>query len=134
LHPAIRQSFGLPEQPIALAEFDFDRMMALISGEYLMREISPFTPIYEDLALVVDTGLSAAAVLSALLEFGKPLLRKARLFDVYEGEQVGVGKKSLAYALTYQALDRTLTDKDVEKVRKRIVRKLEQAFQAHLRG
>jgi phenylalanyl-tRNA synthetase beta chain len=45
-----------------------------------------------------------------------------------------VGKKSLAYALTYQALDRTLTDKDVEKVRKRIVRKLEQAFQAHLRG
>ena len=99
-----------------------------------MREISPFTPIYEDLALVVDTGLSAAAVLSALLEFGKPLLRKARLFDVYEGEQVGVGKKSLAYALTYQALDRTLMDKDVEKVRKRIVRKLEQAFQAHLRG
>ncbi|MDP7464593.1 MAG: phenylalanine--tRNA ligase subunit beta, partial [SAR324 cluster bacterium] len=72
LHPAIRQSFGLPEQPIALAEFDFDRMMTLTSKEYLMSEISPFTPIYEDLALVVDTGLSAAAVLPVMLEAGKP--------------------------------------------------------------
>ena len=134
LHPAIRQSFGLPELPIALAEFDFDRMMTLTSKEYLMSEISPFTPIYEDLALVVDTGLSAAAVLSVMLEAGKPLLHNARLFDVYEGEQVGVGKKSLAYALTYQAMDCTLTDKNVEKIRKRIVRRLEQEFQAHLRG
>ncbi|HIL87960.1 MAG TPA: phenylalanine--tRNA ligase subunit beta [Deltaproteobacteria bacterium] len=134
LHPAIRQSFGLPEQPVAMAEFDFDRMMALMSGEYLMSEISPFTPIYEDIALVVDTGLSTDAILPVMLEAGKPLLRNARLFDVYEGEQVGAGKKSLAYAFTYQAMDRTLTDKDVEKIRKRIVRKLEQEFQAHLRG
>jgi len=134
LHPAIRQAFGLPEQPIALAEFDFDRMMSLISGEYLMSEISTFTPIYEDLALVVDARLSADAVLPVMLEAGRPLLRNARLFDLYEGEQAGTGKKSLAYALTYQAMDRTLTDKDVEKVRKRIVRKLEQEFQAQLRG
>ena len=99
-----------------------------------MSEISPFTPIYEDIALVVDTGLSTDAILPVMLEAGKPLLRNARLFDVYEGEQVGAGKKSLAYAFTYQAMDRTLTDKDVEKIRKRIVRKLEQEFQAHLRG
>jgi phenylalanyl-tRNA synthetase beta chain len=48
-----------------------------------------------------------------------------RLFDVYRGEQVGTGKKSLAFSLTYQAEDRTLTDKDVEKVRAQIIRALE---------
>jgi phenylalanyl-tRNA synthetase beta chain len=62
------------------------------------------------------------------------LLAGVRLFDVYQGEQVGPGKKSLAYGLTYQADDRTLTDKEVAKLQARIVRSLEEKLGARLRA
>ncbi len=62
------------------------------------------------------------------------MLADARLFDVYRGEQLGEGKKSLAYALTYQAPDRTLTDKEAAKIRKKIVKRLEYEVGAELRG
>jgi phenylalanyl-tRNA synthetase beta chain len=65
---------------------------------------------------------------------GGKLLVDVRLFDVYRGGQIGVGRKSLAYALTFQAEDRTLTDKDVAKVQDRIVRRLERELGAKLRA
>ena len=68
-----------------------------------------------------------------ILQTGKPLLKNATLFDVYEGEQVEKGKKSLAYSLTFQASDRTLTDDEVGKIRNKIIRRLEKKFQATLR-
>jgi len=61
-------------------------------------------------------------------------LRKATLFDVYEGEQVDEGKRSLAYSLTFQANDRTLTDEEVGKIRNKIVKRLQHEFRATLRA
>ena len=69
-----------------------------------------------------------------ILQSGKPLLRSATLFDVYDGNQVDEGKRSLAYSLTFQATDRTLTDKEVGKVRNKIVKRLQREFQANLRA
>jgi phenylalanyl-tRNA synthetase beta chain len=69
-----------------------------------------------------------------ILEAGGKVVKNIRLFDVYRGEQVGTGKKSLAYNLTYQASDKTLSDKDVANIRSRIVRRLEQVLGAKLRG
>jgi len=62
------------------------------------------------------------------------MLADLRLFDVFRGEQVGAGKKSLAYSLTYQAPDRTLTDQEVLKLRQRIIKRLEQEIGAKLRS
>ena len=62
------------------------------------------------------------------------MLREATLFDVYEGEQVDEGKRSLAYSLTFQANDRTLTDEEVGKIRNKIVKRLQHEFQATLRA
>ncbi len=67
-------------------------------------------------------------------ETGLPLVREVTLFDLYRGEQAGAGRKSLAYALTYQADDRTLTDNEVAKVRGRIVKRLEKELGAQLRA
>ena len=66
--------------------------------------------------------------------YGGKMLADARLFDVYRDEKIGAGKKSLAYALTYQAPDRTLTDKEAAKIRNKIVRRLEHEIGAELRG
>ena len=99
-----------------------------------MHEISGFTPIYEDLAVVVNQDLPVAQVLGEMEQAGRPLLKQVTLFDVYKGEQVAADKKSLAFALTFQANDRTLQDKDVQKVRQKIVRRLEQTCDAQLRS
>jgi phenylalanyl-tRNA synthetase beta chain len=95
--------------------------------------VPEFPPVLEDLALVVDESLPAERVAELIRRTGGKVVRDVRLFDVYRGEKVGAGKKSLAYSLTYQASDRTLSDKDVAGLRTHILRRLEQELGAKLR-
>jgi phenylalanyl-tRNA synthetase beta chain len=99
-----------------------------------MVAISPHPPVYEDLAMVVGENVPAVQVRDLITQTGSPLVRSVVLFDVYRGEQVGPHKKSLAYRLTYQADDRTLTDREVAKLRGKIVRRLERELNAELRS
>ena len=84
--------------------------------------------------MVVEEALPAEQVEAVIRQAGGSLVSEIRLFDLYRGEQIGPGRKSLAYALTYQASDRTLTDEEVAQVRGRIVRQLEEALGARLRS
>jgi phenylalanyl-tRNA synthetase beta chain len=90
--------------------------------------------VLEDLAVVVDETIPAAAIEDVLRKGGGEYLTKIRLFDIYRGKQVGEGKKSLAFSLTYMAPDRTLTDKEVQKLRNSIVYLLDQELGASLRS
>jgi len=134
LHPKIRSAFELPDQAVCIAELDLDLIIKLGIENHQMDIISNFTPIFEDLAFVMDSSLPVEAITPVILQTGKPLLCKATLFDVYEGEQVDEGKRSLAYSLTFQANDRTLTDEEVGKIRNKIVKRLQHEFQATLRA
>ncbi len=134
LHPQVREAFGLPSQPVCALEFDLEELLAAGDRARKMKPISTHPPVYEDLAVVVDEALPAASVYRVIMQAGGALLRSAELFDVYRGEQIGAGRKSLAYRLTYQADDRTLTDQDASKLRARIVRTLERELGAALRG
>jgi phenylalanyl-tRNA synthetase beta chain len=88
----------------------------------------------EDLAFVVDESLPANQVADLISQTGGNLISDVRLFDVYRGEKIGTGRKSLAYSITYQAADKTLTDEQVAKVRNRIIQKLEKELGAQLRA
>lgn len=134
LHPATRAAFDLPDQPVVVMECDLDALLAGWGRAHAMTDISAQPPVYEDLAVVVDDAVPAAQVEVLIRQSGGKLLADVRLFDVYRGAQVPAGKKSLAYALTYQAPDRTLTDEDTRKVRARIVARLERELGAVLRG
>jgi phenylalanyl-tRNA synthetase beta chain len=134
LHPVVREAFDLPAQPVCALEFDLDRLVDAWGTPRGMTSISVHPPVYEDLAVVVDEDVPAVRVRDLIAQTGGGLLRAVLLFDVYRGTQVGVGRKSLAYRLTYQADDRTLTDREVSKVRARIVRRLEGELGAALRG
>ncbi|MFO3796177.1 MAG: phenylalanine--tRNA ligase subunit beta, partial [Anaerolineales bacterium] len=87
--------------------------------------VPEYPPLREDLAVIVPEEMPAAQVESLIFEAGGRLLSKVELFDLYRGEQIGTGRKSLAYHLTYQALDRTLTDEEIAPIRARIIRRLE---------
>ena len=84
--------------------------------------------------MIVAEDVAADDVLSAVRDAGGELLHGVRVFDVYRGEQVGEGRKSLALALTFRAPDRTLTDEDVAPVRDKVVAALRQALGGELRG
>jgi phenylalanyl-tRNA synthetase beta chain len=134
LHPLVREAFDLPAQPVCTLEFDLDTLLAAREETLRMTPISAHPPVYEDLAVVVDESVSAVRVQDLIAQTGAPLVRSVLLFDVYRGEQLEAGRKSLAYRLTYQADDRTLTDQEVAKLRGKIVRRLTRKLGATLRS
>lgn len=133
LHPEARDRFDLPGQPVVLAEIDLDALLAHVQDEGLYETISRYPAVEQDVALVVDADVPAAQVRELIDATGGELLRRVELFDVYTGEQIPAGKKSLAYSLTYQAQDRTLTDEEVAAVQDSIVARAEEELGAKLR-
>jgi phenylalanyl-tRNA synthetase beta chain len=134
LHPLVRQAFDLPQQPVCVAEFDLVTLLDAARQAHTYQAVSRFPAVHEDIAVVVDEAVTAAQVEATIWEGGGDLLRDVRLFDLYHGEQVGAGRKSLAYRLAYQADDRTLTDDDAAKIRAQIVKALEHELSATLRA
>lgn len=134
LHPLVRQRYELAETPLLAADLDLAALLASAPTLYAVQNKSAFPPVLEDLAVIVDEATPAGRVAEVIRQGGGKALSELRLFDVYRGEQIGVGKKSLAYGLTYQAADRTLTDQDVQQLRQRIVRRLDQELGAKLRS
>ncbi|HSB79485.1 MAG TPA: phenylalanine--tRNA ligase subunit beta [Candidatus Methylomirabilis sp.] len=121
IHPDVRKAFDLPAGPICLAELDLDALLARVSLTYRVSPVPRFPPALQDIALVVDEEVSAAQVLEMIRSTAGALLAEVRLFDVYRGKQVPAGKKSLAFSLAFQAMDRTLTDAEVEAEKRRIL-------------
>jgi phenylalanyl-tRNA synthetase beta chain len=134
VHPVVRGRFDLPEQRVCLAEIDLEALLTAAQPERQFRPISRMPALKMDLALVVDNDAEADALEAAIRRAGGDLLVDVVLFDVYRGAQVGAGKKSLAYSLTFQAPDRTLTSEQATKQRDRIVAALEREFGAQIRG
>ncbi len=137
VHPLVREAYDLPDQPVAILEWDLEALLAAAreaEAQKQVSNISPYPPIHEDLALVVDEATPSLVVERAILEAGHPLVTEATLFDVYRGAQVAEGKKSLAFALTYQSPGKPLDEHDVEKLRQRILKQMEKQLNATLRG
>ncbi len=133
LHPAVAHELELEAAPVLVADLDAEALLRLMPEAFAVRPVPAFPPVREDLAVVVDEDIPAAEVEAVIRKAGGRRLVDVRLFDVYRGEQIGPGKKSLAYRLTYQDYEKTLTDKEAAKIRKRIVKAL-QKMGAQLRG
>ena len=134
LHQTVRQAFGLPAYRAAIAELDLEALLAQVPPAWFVEPISPYPAVLQDLAVVVGEMVPAAAVQDLIVETGGFLLKGVQLFDVYRGTPVPEGKKSLAYALTFQSPDKTLSDALVAKQVERIVRRLGKELGAELRS
>lgn len=131
LHPLVAKEFDISGG--VAAEINLDALAAALPAPIAFSAFSSFPPAREDIAVVVPTAVPAADVIAAVEASGGKYLQDASVFDVFEGDQVGEGNKSLAIRLTYSAPDRTLTDKETEKARRSITNKLEEIGGA-LRG
>ncbi|MGW6061732.1 phenylalanine--tRNA ligase subunit beta [Streptomyces sp. NPDC055189] len=133
LHPRVVKALGLPARTCAM-ELDLDRLEDASAGVPQGPKISTFPVATQDVALVVDGDVPAADVEKVLREGAGELLESIRLFDVFTGEQIGAGKKSLAYALRFRAADRTLTVDEASAARDAAVALATERTGAVLRG
>ncbi|MBY0460709.1 MAG: hypothetical protein K2V38_25605, partial [Gemmataceae bacterium] len=122
------------ERAVQAAELDLEAILAAVPERYGYKPFSTFPPAKRDIAVVVAEAIPAAAVLAEIRAAGGELLVDAALFDVYRGAGLPEGTKSLAYALTYQAPDRTLKEDQIKGAHERVEARLRDALNAQIRG
>ena len=115
-------------------ELDLDALIDSSPPSIAYAEVSPYPEVRQDLAFVVDEDVPAAALVDAIREAAGEALRLVEPFDEYRGEQIGEGKRSLAFSVAFGSNERTLTDEEATAVRARIVSALAEKFGAELRG
>jgi phenylalanyl-tRNA synthetase beta chain len=120
-------------EPFGYFELDLDTLAASVPERVQYVDVVTYPAVKQDLALVVDTGVPAGELVEAACEAAGPELRRAEIFDVYVGEQIPPGKKSVAVALEFQSPERTLSDEDAAMLRRKIVHALAERFGAELR-
>ncbi|MGH2603921.1 MAG: hypothetical protein ACRDJ9_31620, partial [Dehalococcoidia bacterium] len=130
LNPTVLRAFDI-EQDTHLFEVRLGPLLPAASAQPRYQETSRYEAVRRDLALLVDADVAAAALQAAIA--ATPRVVSVRPFDEYRGSELPAGKKSLAFALTFQAMDRTLTDDEVDKAIGRLLRQLEQQFGAERR-
>jgi len=100
----------------------------------IYEDVITYPPVRQDLAFTVPEDVSAGDLVDAAKDAAGDELREMRAFDVYRGDQVGPGRKSIAFSVAFQSPERTLTDEDAAELRNRIVERLRDAFGAELRA
>ncbi len=134
VHPLVAEEFELSTQRVMYAELDLAKLLDVAPEIEPYARISPYPGVLRDIALVVDADLPAEQVEAAIREAGGAVLVDATLFDVYRGEQLGVGKKSLAYKLLFQSMNRTFRDQEVTKMVNKMIKKLRKELGAEIRS
>lgn len=131
LHPRVLNTFKI-SAPVALFELDISALVPFTITEKKYHPIPRFPAVVRDIALVVDTAVRHQQIKEAMAGF--PLVKEASIFDVYAGEPMPPGKKSMAYRLVFQSESHTLTDEEVNGVLKQVLAKLSRQFGATLRS
>jgi phenylalanyl-tRNA synthetase beta chain len=131
LHPDLQREFDLPDTYVA--EIELTPVYGQADRRIEYRSLPRFPSMERDLAVVVDSAVSGGALMEAIREEAGELLEAVSVFDVYTGERLGAGNKSVALALVYRHPERTLTDEEVTEMHSRVLGKLEQSFGAELR-
>jgi phenylalanyl-tRNA synthetase beta chain len=128
LHPAVLEGAW------GIFELDLADLFASVPEVVHYRDVITYPPVRQDLAFVVDEQVPAGALVEAARQAAGDALRAMQPFDVFRGDQIGAGKKSIAFAVTFQSGQKTLTDEEAAELRGRIVQALEEGFGAALRA
>ncbi|WZY00753.1 phenylalanine--tRNA ligase subunit beta [Bacillus sp. FSL W7-1360] len=132
VHPSVAEQLDLKETYVC--ELDLETLLTCEQTQNVFAGVPRYPAVTRDIALVVDTTVATGTLQSLIYSAGGALLTNAALFDVYEGEHMDEGKKSVAFALTYRHAERTLTDEEVTNVHEQVLAVLEKEAGATLRA
>ena len=136
LHPSVVKKFNIKGRPVAF-EVYLDNIPLPRSGQDKSKkklQLSAFQPVEKDLAFVADQSVSASALLSAAKNADRTYITDVRLFDVFEGQNLPQGKKSMAITVTFQPQEQTFTDKDIENLMNKVIVEVGKKTNAELRN
>ncbi|MGM8215553.1 phenylalanine--tRNA ligase subunit beta [Bacillaceae bacterium W0354] len=132
VHPNVEKEYDLQETYIF--DLNLEKVFTVYEQNDTYNQITKYPSIAQDLAFVVDRDIPATQLEKAIFEQGQPYLKTVRVFDVYQGEHMEEGKKSIAFHLVFENNERTLKDEEIEEARNKIVKYLEEKYNAVLRG
>lgn len=121
------------EKPVWLLEMDFERLFALRGSTPKFRPLPKYPSVVRDIAIVVDEAFHVQEGLDFIKAIEEPLLESVEVFDIFRSSQIGEGRKSVGYRLTYRSSERSLTDEEVNRIHESIVKKVLDNFKAELR-
>lgn len=132
IHPKVCENFKIDAEVYA-AFIDFEAISALATSDRHYTALPKFPAVTRDIAVTVDKSVPVGDIVKIIKGQKTDILEDCKLFDIYEGAQLGIGKKSVAYSITFRSADRTLTDDDVNPVTENILKELESKLGAQLR-
>jgi len=134
MHPKAALAFEMGERSIVVADIDLECLLAKVPDRFAYSPVPRFPAALRDIAVIVEESVSNEKIVAEIVAAGGALLKVVKLIDLYRGDPVPAGFKSLAYALTYQADDRTLVDKEVNKAHEKIEGRVRHVLKAKIRG
>ena len=133
VHPDTIENYGIKER-VYLGQLDYDIVKEESKLEISFKELPKYPSVTRDLALVLDESVLVGEIEKVINKHGKDLIEKIELFDIYTGDQIPEGKKSVAYSIIYRSYEKTLTDKEINSVQNNLIKDLEKSFDAELRS
>ena len=133
VHPKVLENYGLKKKAY-VAELDFDKIVENTIGNYTYKELPKYPTMKRDFAFVMDRDIDSVELEKISKKYGKELLESFKVFDIYQGENIEDGKKSVAFSLVFRAADRTLEDAEVTEICEKIVAEIESEIKAKLRS
>lgn len=132
IHPDVAERYGLGTRTYC-CELFFDNIMEFANDEIHYTPLPKFPATSRDIAILVDENVAVGDVMTAIREHGTEILEDVKLFDIYRGQQVEEGKKSVAISLVYRHPEKTLTNEETQEVHEDILNTLNEKFDAVLR-
>ena len=132
IHPDVAEKFDISRR-VYIAEVDLDALRPMEKDFYGVKPLPKFPAVTRDIAVVVDEKVGAGDMMETIRASAKTL-EEVRLFDIYRGEKLGANRKSVAYAMTFRAADRTLTDEEIAGTMEKILKALQRDFGAEIRA
>jgi len=132
IHPNILNQLDA-DKPVYGAEIYYTQLEKLFNTKIVVKAISKFPIVERDLAVIIDNNVACADIINVIKKAGGNYLESVKLFDIYQGTQVGQGKKSMAFSLVFVAEDKTLNVEEVDSIIKKILKSLNYQLGAELR-
>ncbi|MGB9839714.1 phenylalanine--tRNA ligase subunit beta [Thermovenabulum sp.] len=133
IHPDVAENYELEGKRIYVAELDFDLLVEKSDEVIRYTPLPKFPPADRDLAFVLEENIEVADVIELIKETAGPLLENIEIFDIYRGEKIPEGKKSVAFSLLFRSYERTLRDEEINEIQDKIIKAVEEKFSGKLR-
>ena len=133
IHPDVAEAFDISRR-VYVAEIDLDALMPMEKDFYGVKPLPKFPAVTRDIAVVVAEKVGAGSMMDLIRKTAQKTLEDVKLFDIYRGDKLGLGVKSVAYSITLRAPDRTLTDEEINATMEKVLKALNQQFGAELRA